>query len=82
MTENYEYTTVWVIEATPPKSGIFSDLKPRFQMWNCGAICIYYTEDSANAYVHICRSEKTGWSYRSVMKMIDNNDLKDISKYK
>ena len=55
--------TKYAILAIPPKSGIFSDLKLRLQMWNNGSIVEYDSEKDAQEYCDICNQSSNGWIY-------------------
>lgn len=51
--------------AIPPKTGLFSDLKPRFQFWAGNEKIVEYDSfEKAEEYAKICRNEKsTLWTY-------------------
>jgi len=57
---------MWVVIATPPKTGLFADLLPRAQMWNDGTTVIYDSKEEAQLQADICKTDHNGWSYSVV----------------
>lgn len=62
----------WGVWAIPPSKGIYSDLKPRFQMWRSDEIFTYDSESEAQKWADSCNNDRNGWTY--LVKIIEEKE--------